>query len=100
MPRERARGAAEDASIIALQVQFESQRLGQSESEWRAGLLAALAYQRMGNQQSAYNQASQADMSLATLQSKMGENLFALYRLRPDIRQQCQQLDELIRNKN
>jgi serine/threonine protein kinase len=97
---ELAGGAAEEARKIALQVQVESHRLGQSESEWRAGLLAALAYQRMGNQQSAYNQASQADMILATLRSKMGENHFALYRLRPDIKQQCQQLDELIRNKN
>jgi serine/threonine protein kinase len=97
---ELASGAAGEACKISLQVQVESHRLGQSESEWRAGLLAALAYQRMGRQQSASDQASQADMVLAALRSKMGENHFALYRLRPDIKQQCQQLDELIRNKN
>ncbi|HZF39715.1 MAG TPA: hypothetical protein VE715_12890, partial [Blastocatellia bacterium] len=56
------------------------------------------ANQRMGRRQLAYNQASQADMILATLRSKMGENSFALYRLRPDIKQQYQQLAELIRN--
>jgi tetratricopeptide (TPR) repeat protein len=95
---ELASGAAEEAGKIASQVQAEFHSLGQSESEWQASLLAALAYQRLGRRQLAYNQASQADMILATLRSKMGENYFALYRLRPDIIQQCQQLDELIRN--
>jgi serine/threonine-protein kinase len=95
---ELASGAAEEAGKIALQVQAESHRLGQPESEWRASLLAALAYQRLGRQQSAYVQASQADMILANLRSKMGENHFALYRHRPDIKQRCEQLNDLIRN--
>jgi serine/threonine protein kinase len=95
---ELASDAAEEAVKIALQVQAEFHRLGYTESEWRASLLAALAYQRMGRRQLAYDQASQADMILTTLRSKMGENYFATYRLRPDIKQQHEQLNELIHN--
>jgi tetratricopeptide (TPR) repeat protein len=95
---ELASGAAEEAGKIALQVQADFQRLGQLESEWRAGLLAALANQRLGKRRLAYDQASQADMILTTLRSKMGENHFATYRLRPDIKQQHEQLNELIHN--
>jgi len=95
---ELASGAAEEAAKIALQVQADFHRLGQLESEWRAGLLAALANQRLGRRQLAYNQASQANLILASLRSKMGENFFALYRLRPDIKKLYEQLNELIRN--
>jgi tetratricopeptide (TPR) repeat protein len=95
---ELASGAAEEAGKIALQVQDQFRRLGHTESEWRASLLVALAYQRMGRKREAYDQASQADMILATLRSKMSENHFALYRLRPDIDQLSQRLNELIRN--
>jgi serine/threonine protein kinase/Tfp pilus assembly protein PilF len=95
---ELASGAAEEAGKIALQVQVESHRLGQSESEWRAGVLAALADQRMGRRQSAYDQASQAAKSLDILRNKCGEKPFDLYLRRPDIKQQHEQLNELIRN--
>jgi serine/threonine protein kinase/Tfp pilus assembly protein PilF len=95
---ELANGAAAEASKIALQVQADFNRLGHTESEWRASLLVALAYQRMGRQQLAYDRASQADMILATLASKMSENHFTSYRHRPDIDQLRQRLNELIRN--
>jgi hypothetical protein len=95
---ELASGAAEEARKIALQVQVESHRLGQSESEWRAGLLAALAYQRMGSRPLAYDQASQAAKILDILRTKCGEKPFDLYLRRPDIKQQHEQLNELIRN--
>jgi serine/threonine protein kinase len=95
---ELASGAAAEASKIAIQVQDQFRKLGHTESEWRARLLVALAYQRMGKQREAYDQASQADMILATLRSKMSENHFALYRLRPDIAQLSLRLNELIRN--
>jgi serine/threonine protein kinase len=95
---ELASGAAEEAGKIALQVQADFHRLGQLESEWRAGLLAALANQRLGRRRLAYDQASQADMILTTLRSKMGDNHFASYRLRPDIKQQHERLNELIHN--
>jgi ATP/maltotriose-dependent transcriptional regulator MalT len=93
-----ASGAAEEAGKIALQVQVESHRLGQPESEWRAGLLAALANQRMGRRQLAYDQASQAAKILDILRNKCGEKPFDLYLRRPDIKQQHEQLNELIRN--
>jgi serine/threonine protein kinase/Tfp pilus assembly protein PilF len=95
---ELASGAAEEAGKIALQVQVESHRLGQPESEWRAGLLAALADQHMGRRQSAYDQASQAAKILDILRNKCGEKPFDLYLRRPDIKQQHEQLNELIRN--
>jgi len=93
-----ASGAAEEAGKIASQAQAEFNRLGQSESEWRAGLLAALANQRAGKRQSAYDQATQAAAILATLRSKLGEKPFYLYLLRPDIKQQHEQLNKLIHN--
>lgn len=95
---ELANGAADEASKIALEVQTEFLRLGHTESEWRASLLVAMAYRRMGKQQLAYEQASKADGILTTLRSKMSENHFALYRLRPDIAQLSHRLNELIRN--
>jgi hypothetical protein len=98
---ELASGDADEAGKISSQLQAEFHRLGQSESEWRAGLLAALANQRLGRQQLAYDQASQAAKILDTLRTKMGEKLYALYLLRPDIKQQYKQLDALIpNNKN
>jgi hypothetical protein len=98
---ELASGAAGEAGKIASQVRAEFNRLGQPESEWQAGLLAALANQRLGRMQSAYDQASQAAKTLDTLRSKWGEKPFALYLLRPAIKQQYNQLIELIpNNKN
>jgi tetratricopeptide (TPR) repeat protein len=95
---ELASGKAEEAGKIASQVQAEFDKLRQPELEWRVGLLAALACQRMERQQLAYDQASQAAKILDTLRSKWGEKPFALYLLRPDIKQQHEQLNELIQN--
>jgi serine/threonine protein kinase len=95
---ELASGKADEAGKIASQVQAEFDKLRQPELEWRAGLLAALAYQRMERQQLAYDQASQAARILDTLRSKWGEKPFAFYLLRPDIKQQHEQLNELIQN--
>jgi eukaryotic-like serine/threonine-protein kinase len=98
---ELASGDADEAGKISSQLQAEFHRLGQSESEWQAGLLAALANQRLGRRQLAYDQASQAAKILDTLRTKMGEKLYALYLLRPDIKQQYKQLNALIpNNKN
>jgi eukaryotic-like serine/threonine-protein kinase len=98
---ELASGDADEAGKISSQLQAEFHRLGQSESEWRAGLLAALANQRLGRQQMAYDQASQAAKIMDTLRTKMGEKLYALYLHRPDIQQQFKQLNALIpNNKN
>jgi serine/threonine protein kinase/Tfp pilus assembly protein PilF len=95
---ELASGAAGEASKIASQVQAEFNKLRQPESEWRAALLAALANRRLGKRQLAYDQAAQAAAVLATLRSEWGEKFFDLYLLRPDVKQQYEQLNELIRN--
>jgi tetratricopeptide (TPR) repeat protein len=98
---ELASGNAEEANKIASQVQTELNKLRQPESEWQAILLAAMSNQRLGKLQLAYNQASQAAEILANLGNKWGEKFFALYRLRPDIKQQYQQLNALTpNNKN
>jgi eukaryotic-like serine/threonine-protein kinase len=94
---ELASGDAEEAGKIASQVRDEFNRLRQPESEWQAGLLAAMASRRLGKQQLAYDQASQAATILATLRSKWGETPFDLYLRRPDIKQRHDQLNELIR---
>ncbi|MBO0724443.1 MAG: protein kinase, partial [Blastocatellia bacterium] len=93
-----ASGNAEEAGKIASQVQSEYDKLRQPEPEWQAGLLAALAYQRMGRRQLAYDQASRAAAILDTLRSKWGEKFSAPYLLRPDIKQKHEQLIELIHN--
>jgi len=95
---ELASGAAEEADKIASQLRAEFNSSGRSELEWRAGLLEALANQRLGRQQTAYDQASKAAKILDTLQSKWGEKPFDLYLSRPDIKQQHEQLEKLIRN--
>jgi eukaryotic-like serine/threonine-protein kinase len=95
---EFASGDAKEAGKIASQVRDEFNRLRQPESEWQAGLLSAMANQRLGKQQLAYDQASQAATILATLRSKWGETPFDLYLRRPDIKQRHDQLIELIRN--
>jgi serine/threonine protein kinase/tetratricopeptide (TPR) repeat protein len=98
---ELASGNAEEAGKIASQIQAEFNKLRQPESEWQAVLLTAMANQRLGRLQFAYNQASQAAEILANLGNKWGEKVFALYRLRPDIEQRYQQLNALIlNNKN
>ena len=95
---ELASGAAGEAGKIASQVQAEFNKLRQPESEWRAALLAALANRRVGKRQLAYNQAALAAAVLDTLRSKWGEKFFDLYLLRPDVKQQHEQLNALIRN--
>jgi serine/threonine protein kinase len=98
---EFASGATEESGELAAQIQAEFHRSGQLESEWQAALLVALANQRLGKQQLAYDQASQAVKILDTLQSKWGKEMFALYLLRPDIKQRYQKLKEMLpHNKN
>jgi tetratricopeptide (TPR) repeat protein len=93
-----ASGNTEEAGKIASQVQSEYDKLHQQEPEWRAALLAALAHQRMGRRQLTYDQASRAAAILDTLRSKWGEKFLDFYLLRPDIKQQHEQLIELIHN--
>jgi serine/threonine-protein kinase len=98
---ELASGFAEKADKIASQVQADFNKLRQPEPEWRAALLTALACSRVGRRQTAYDQASRAVAILASLRNKWGEKPFDLYLSRPDIKQQHEQLNNLIRqNKN
>jgi serine/threonine protein kinase/Tfp pilus assembly protein PilF len=96
---ELASGNAEEAGKIASQVYTEFNKLRQPESEWQAVLLAATANQSLRRLQLAYKQASEAAEILANLGNKWGEKFFALYRLRPDIKQRYQQLNALTTNK-
>jgi tetratricopeptide (TPR) repeat protein len=96
---EFAGGGAKEAGNTASQVQAEFAMLGQPELEWQAFLLAAMANQRAGGrEQLANDQAAHAARILATLRSKWGEKFFDLYRLRPDIKEQYQRLNDLIHN--
>jgi serine/threonine protein kinase/tetratricopeptide (TPR) repeat protein len=98
---ELASGSAERAGAIASQLQADFNKLRQPESEWRAALLTARASSLMGRRQTAYDQASRAVTILATLRDNWGEKTFNLYLRRPDIKQQHEQLNNLIhKNKN
>src|SRR2546426_1076280 len=76
-----ARSALEKAS--AAQARFA--KGGQQESEWRAWLVAALASQRLNDNEKARDQLAQAKAVLSQLQQKWGAEAFQQYLTRPDI---------------
>ena len=67
---------------------------GLQESEWRAWLIAGLASQKSGDNDSARSQLANASARLSSLQQKWGAEVFKSYLARPDIRVYRQQLDQ------
>jgi len=100
----RARLALAETSLLAGDIKsaLESARLAQTffaasglqESEWRAWLIAGLASQKSGDNDSARTQLATATARLSSLEQKWGTEVFKSYQARPDIRLYRQQLDQ------
>ena len=87
-------GEMEAALATISQAQESFTRSGQTESAWRAWLLAARATRRNGDQAKAQEQAARAADLLSQLQQKWGDENYRTYLARPDIQNLRKQLSE------
>jgi tetratricopeptide (TPR) repeat protein/tRNA A-37 threonylcarbamoyl transferase component Bud32 len=78
-------GENQAALDTALRAQEKLARSGQNDSGWRALVIAALAYQKLGDFQAAQKYISKAIETLSRIQSQWGTELFGGYMSRPDI---------------
>jgi tetratricopeptide (TPR) repeat protein len=78
-------GNASDALATALRAQESFAHSGQTDSEWRAWLIAARAMRQTGNQIKASEYSSRAGDLLARLNAIWGTNYYKSYLDRPDI---------------
>ena len=86
---------APGALTIALEAQAVFARLGQTDSEWRAWLVAARASRRAGDPTKATEYARRAADSLATLKQRWGTQAYEGYLNRPDVQYSHQLLSDL-----
>lgn len=93
---EHATGNWQKCAESASEAQKHFANLQQSEPEWRACLLAAIANRNLANQSEAVRWAAQANKALSALKEKLGDGAFADYEQRPDIRQLVIQLKSLL----
>lgn len=89
-------GDTESALANSQQAQATFARGTQSESEWRAWLIAAAASKKSGDSIMAKTSATKAGEILATLQSRWGKVNYEAYSSRPDIQRFRQQLDRIV----
>jgi tetratricopeptide (TPR) repeat protein/predicted Ser/Thr protein kinase len=89
-------GDAQGALANAVQAQSIFAAAGQTDSEWRALLIAARASQKAGNASAAVDYAVRADKQRAALQSKWGNDVYEKYSRRPDIQNYLKQLSQLL----
>jgi serine/threonine protein kinase/Tfp pilus assembly protein PilF len=85
-------GDAREALTNALQAQRRFAAAGQTESEWRAWLIVALASRSIGDNAAAQEQQAQAARLLSQLEQRWGAESFKLYLERPDIQEARKQL--------
>jgi tetratricopeptide (TPR) repeat protein len=85
-------GDAQNALTNALQAQTRFAAAGQTESEWRAWLIAALASRSKGDNAAAQDEQSRAAQLLPQLEERWGVESFNLYLNRPDIQEAHKQL--------
>lgn len=88
-------GDAESALSNSQQAQEIFARGTQSESEWRAWLIAAAASKKIGDSVKAKTYAAKAAEILSTIQSRWGTVSYEAYTRRPDIQRLHQQLDQI-----
>ena len=91
-----ASGDAANALTFALQAQETFARSGSRHSEWRAWLIAAQASRGQQDQKKVEEYAAHAAGLLTALERTWGASDFASYLLRPDVRRNRQQLNELL----
>jgi len=88
-------GDAESALSNSQQAQEIFARGTQTESEWRAWLIAAAASKKIGDSVRAKTYATKAGEILTTLQRRWGTVSYDAYTRRPDIQRLHQQLDQI-----
>ncbi len=81
----------------ALIVQEKAARLGKTDSEWRALLIAAQASMRLNKADSAREYATNAEQRLLELELKWGTENYKLYLSRSDVAQLRKQLDQILK---
>ena len=88
-------GDSRSAATNALQAQEVFARLGQSESEWQALLIAAQASENLGEKNQAREYAMRAKDTFAKLEQRWGSEDYMSYLSRPDIQRFRKQLEQL-----
>lgn len=86
-------GETKDAFDNASSAQQRLNRYGQQESEWRAWLIMARSSEKTGR---AAQYGLTARRGLARLQEKWGQDVFATYSTRPDVRWHQEQLTSIV----
>jgi tetratricopeptide (TPR) repeat protein len=86
----------QEALQIALQAQQSFERLNQTNSEWRAWLIAARASQRLGKKTETHDYAVNADRRLKGLEDRWGRETYNQYLSRQDIQSSLNELGPLL----
>ena len=87
---------ARDALKMALQTQQSFERVGQTDSEWRAWLIAARASQRLGERAAVHEYAVNANKRLRSLEDRWGREAYNGYLTRQDIQRSLKELEPLL----
>lgn len=90
-------GDAQAASTIAGEGQQQSAASKLRESEWRALLIGARAFEKTGDKARARQLALQCNTVIAALEQAWGSNNYKTYLTRPDVQELRIELDALIR---
>jgi serine/threonine protein kinase len=91
---------AENALATALEAQQSFEKNGQGDSEWRAWLIAALACQLAGKNQTALEYANRARSVLSSFEQTLGLEAFNSYLARRDVEPYQKRLRELLAQVN
>jgi hypothetical protein len=89
-------GDSRSAATNAVQAQEVFARLGQSESEWQALLIAAQASENLGEKNQAREYAMRAKDTFAKLEQRWGSEDYKSYLSRPDIQRLRKELEQVI----
>lgn len=90
-------GGTQRALETALGAQQSFARLGKTDSEWRAWLIAAQASKRLGKEAAANEYASYAVNRLSELEQKWGSEAFNTYLTRSDVMRLRKQTEQLLK---
>jgi serine/threonine protein kinase/Tfp pilus assembly protein PilF len=88
-------GDAQGAANTALQARQTFAQLGHQASEWRALVLAALAWEKLGDKSKAQEYAVQSNESLSKLEQIWGKENRDSFLSRPDIQRLRKQLEQV-----
>jgi hypothetical protein len=86
----------QSALSAALEAQASFQRFEQQDSNWRASLIAARAYQLLGDNAEMRKYASSANNLMTGLEQKWGAEAFKSYLARPDVQNCRKQIEKIL----